>query len=225
MAMKPLTRVPRSRVYYFTAEGMHFKVTVTLRASRVEKWIRDVKSRLDAAPTKCVGLDCEFTDHRDVGRNNQRAAVLQLSVASETLVFHILYADEVPQMLKDFLGDKSIRFCGAAIGNDQTMLAKDGLHIGSPVDLQKITPNPTNNPNNPSLYALSNAILGTALVRKPKPKKHELQKMSQKERYEYEELIFKWADYPLSERQIKYAALDSRLGFEIARRWWRLLGY
>ena len=191
-------------VYFYTHHGMDFKVTVTNRASWVEKWIRDVKSwYLDAAPTKFVGLDCEFTDYRDVGRDKQRAAVLQLSVASETLVFHILYADEVPQMLKDFLGDMDIRFCGAAIGNDQTMLAKDGLHIGSPVDLQKITPNPTNNPNNPSLYDLSNAILKTTLVRKPKPKKHELQKMSQKERYEYEELIFKWADYPLSERQIK----------------------
>ena len=212
-------------VYNYTQYGMDFKVTVTTSAASVEKWIHDVKPRLDAVPKKCVGLDCEFTDHRVVGRDNQRAAVLQLSVASETLVFHILYADEVPQMLKDFLGDMDIRFCGAAIGNDQTMLAKDGLHIGSPVDLQKITPNPTNNPNNPSLYDLSNAILKTALVRKPKPKKHELQKMSQKERYEYEELIFKWADYPLSERQIKYAALDSRLGFEIARRWWNLPGY
>ena len=213
-------------VYFYTHHGMDFKVTVTTRASWVEKWIRDVKSwYLDAAPTKCVGLDCEFTDYHDIGRDKQRAAVLQLSVVTETLVFQILCANEVPQMLKDFLGDKSIMFCGAAIGNDQTMLAKDDLHIGSPVDLQKITPNPTNNPNNPSLYDLSNAILKTALVRKPKPKKHELKKMSQKERYEYEELIFKWADYPLSERQIKYAALDSRLGFEIARRWWNLPGY
>ena len=141
-----------------------------------------VKSRyLDAAPTKCVGLDCEFTDYRDVGRDKQRAAVLQLSVASETLVFQILYANKVPQMLKDFLGDKSIMFCGAAIGNDQKMLEKDGLHIGFRVDLQKIKPNPTTNPNNPSLYALSNAILGTELVPKPRPNKHELRKMSRKE--------------------------------------------
>ena len=191
----------------------------------MEKWIHDVKSwYLAAAPTKCVGLDCEFTDYRDVGRDKQRATVLQLSVATETLVFQILYANKVPQMLKNFLGDKSIMFCGAAIGNDQMMLGKDGLHIGSLVDLQKIKPNPTTNPNNSSLYALSNAILGTELVPKPKPKKHELQEMSQKEREEYEELIFKWANYPLSWRQIQYAALDSRLGFEIARRWWRLLG-
>ena len=198
-------------VYFYTHHGMDFKVTVTIRARSVEKWIRDVKPRLDAAPTKCVGLDCEFTDYRDVGRDKQRAAVLQLSVASEVLVFQICYANEVPQMLKDFLADKSIMFCGAAIGNDQTMLAKDKLYIGYPVDLQKsIKPNPTTNPNNPSMYALSNAILGTELVPKPKPKKDELREMSQKEREEYEELIFKWANYPLSWRQIQYATLDSR---------------
>jgi ribonuclease D len=103
------------------AEGMSFKVTVALRASRVEKWIRDVKRDfLDAAPTKCVGLDCEFTDPRE---GDQRAAVLQLSVATETLVFQICWADEVPQVLKEFLQDNTIRFCGAAISKDVEMLS------------------------------------------------------------------------------------------------------
>ena len=76
---------------------MHFKVTVTLRAARVERWIQYVKQEyLDAAPIKCVGLDCEFTDPVQGVRQKhlpedqrQRAAVLQLSVVSETLVFQI----------------------------------------------------------------------------------------------------------------------------------------
>jgi hypothetical protein len=73
---------------------MNFIITETLRASRVEKWIRAVKKRfLDAAPIKCVGLDCEFTSpHED----RQRAAVLQLSVASEVLIFQICWANRVP---------------------------------------------------------------------------------------------------------------------------------
>jgi hypothetical protein len=83
-------------VYHLTAEGMHFTVTKTLCASRVEKWIRTIKQQfLDAAPIKCVGLDCEFTNPRE-GRQNQRAAVLQLSVASEVLVFQICWANDVP---------------------------------------------------------------------------------------------------------------------------------
>jgi hypothetical protein len=71
--------LPLSRLYYITVEEMNFTVTETLRASRVEKWIRSVKQRfLDAAPIKCVGLDCEFISPRE---DRQRAAVLQLSVA------------------------------------------------------------------------------------------------------------------------------------------------
>ncbi|KAK1668668.1 hypothetical protein QYE76_056827 [Lolium multiflorum] len=60
--------LPRSRVYYLTAKEMHFKIMVTLRASSVERWIHGVKRDfLDAAPIKLlVGLDCEFSDHREV---------------------------------------------------------------------------------------------------------------------------------------------------------------
>jgi hypothetical protein len=107
--------LPRSRLYYIVIEEMNFTITETLRASRVEKWICTVKRRfLDAAPIKCMGLDCEFTTHEVP----QRAAVLQLSVASKILIFHICKANGVPQLLKDFLKDTTIKFCGAAIGND-----------------------------------------------------------------------------------------------------------
>ena len=139
---------------------------VTLRASTVERWIRDVKRRYlnaalmkiagldceftDAAPMKIVGLDSEFTDKKPDG---QRAAVLQLSVATDTLVFHICHADRVPQALKDFLMDTTIKFCGAAINNDQRMLEPYGIHIPSAVDLQRaVRPNPSH-PNLPSLYS------------------------------------------------------------------------
>ena len=120
----------------------------------------------------------------------------------------------------------SIMFYGMAITNDQCMLKHYEINIGFPVDLQtEVKPNPTTNPNNPSLYDLSNAILGTKLEKKKKLKKHDVEKMSREEKEKEEELIFAWANYPLSYRQMQYAALDARLGFEIARRHWRLLGY
>jgi hypothetical protein len=110
---------PRSRIYYVVIEEMNFTIIETLRASRVEKWIRAVKRRfLDDASTKCVGLDCEFTMHA----RPQRAAVLQLSVAFEILIFQICKANGVLQLLKDFLKDTTIKFCGAAINNDLHML-------------------------------------------------------------------------------------------------------
>jgi hypothetical protein len=67
--MEP-TMLPQSRVYNITAEGMLFTITETLRASMVEMWIRVVTQRfLNAAPNKCVGLDCEFTSPREGRRN------------------------------------------------------------------------------------------------------------------------------------------------------------
>jgi hypothetical protein len=120
--------LPRSRLYYVIIEEMNFTIMETLRASRVEKWIRAIKRRfLDAAPIKCVGLDCEFTTHEVP----QRAAVLQLSVASKILIFQICKANGVPQLLKDFLKDTTIKFCGAAIANDLCMLRTYGIVIPS----------------------------------------------------------------------------------------------
>jgi hypothetical protein len=116
-----------------------------------------------------VGLDCEFTTPRE-GRRNQRAAVLQLSVPSEVLVFQICRADHMSQLLKDFLKDPTIRFCGVAIDNDVQMLGSYGIEIPYVYDLQRIMPNPTKNPI-PSLYDLSNVTIGTKLEKKKRNKK------------------------------------------------------
>jgi ribonuclease D len=196
---------------------MNFTIMETLRASRVEKWIHAVKQRfLNAAPIKCVGLDCEFTTPRD--KLNQRAAVLQLSVASEVLIFQICWANHVPQLLKEFLKDTIIKFCGAAIANDVRMLRTYGIEIPSAYDLQKIVPNPTNKLT-PSLYDLTNTTIGTHLEKKRIKKDKKMDKKKE------EELIFSWAKVPLSFEQVLYAALDARLGFEIARSYWKLQGY
>jgi hypothetical protein len=134
--------MPQYWVHNITAEGMEFTITETLSASMVEMWLRAINQRfLDATPIKCVGLDCKFTSPRE-GRRHQRAAVLQLLVASKVLVFQC-WADHVPQLLKDFLKDPTIRFCGAAIGNDVRMLESYGIEIPSMYDLQRIMPNPT----------------------------------------------------------------------------------
>jgi hypothetical protein len=60
-----MASLPMSRLYYFIEQGMHFKVTVTLRAARMEWWIRRMQWEfLDRDPvnSKCVGLDYEYTN-------------------------------------------------------------------------------------------------------------------------------------------------------------------
>jgi hypothetical protein len=129
-------------------------------------------------------LDCEFTSPRE-GRRHQRAAVLQLSMASKVLVFQICRADHVPHLLKDFLKDPIIRFCDAAIGNDVRILESYGIEIPSVYDLQRIMTNLTNNPIL-SLYDLSNATIKTKFEKKKRKK----DKKKDDEKEEEEELIY-----------------------------------
>jgi hypothetical protein len=107
----------------------------------------------------------------------------------------------VLQLLRDFLGDLTIRFCSAAIGNDVRMLQSYGIQIPSVYDLQVIMPNPTKIPIS-RLYGLSNATIGTKLEKKKRIKKNK-----KKGDEEEEELIYGWAKVPLSDKQVLYVAL------------------
>jgi hypothetical protein len=71
----------------------------------------------------------------------------------------------VPQLLKEFLKDTTIKLCGAAIANDVRMLSSYGIEIPSAYDLQKIVPNPAKNLI-PSLYDLASATIRTILRRR-----------------------------------------------------------
>jgi hypothetical protein len=138
--------------------------------------------------------------------------------------FQICQANGVPQLLNEFLKDTTIRFCGAAIANDVHMLRSYGIEIPPVYNLQKIVPNPTKNPIL-SLYALSNATIGTNLEKKKRNKKDKKKDKKKDGEEEEEELIFGWSKVLLSFEQVLYAALDARLGFEIAKRHWKLHGY
>ena len=72
----------------------------------------------------------------------QRATVLQLCVAYQYLVFQICHADYVPDLLKEFLADRDIKFCGAAIQNDQDRLKYYGITIPGAINLQTQFKNP-----------------------------------------------------------------------------------
>ena len=85
-------------------------------------------------------------------------------------------------------------FCGEAIANDVRMLESYGIAIPGALDLQKEIPNPTINPT-PSLYALSNAYIGTDIKKKGA---NSIRNNG-------------WAEFPLDCEHIRYAALDARL--------------
>jgi hypothetical protein len=75
----------------------------------------------------------------------QHAAILQLRVASERLVFHICHADVVSELLMEFLNNDAIMFWGATIHRDVQILEYYGITIPRTRDLQREIPNPTFN--------------------------------------------------------------------------------
>ena len=75
------------------------------------------------------------------------------------------------------------------------------------------------------MYDLANSTIGTKLEKKKRKRDKKKNKKKDDAEEEEDELIFGWGNVPLSYEQVRYAALDARLGFEMARRYWRLLGY
>lgn len=119
-------------------------------------------------------------------------------------------------MLKKFLSSAKVWFFGAAIDMDRRMLMPYGLKIRCAFDLQKMINihklgQGVKNVRIPSLYDLSNSVLGTSLEKKGDSCK--------KIREEG------WASPELRFEQVKYAALDARLSFEIPRKKWAIKGY
>jgi ribonuclease D len=88
------------------------------------------------------------------------------------------------------------------------MLAYYGITIPGMRDLHREIPNLL---LSLGLYALANAYIETNLS-KNDPKIATIRREG-------------WANVPLSFEQVKYASLDARLAFEIARKYFQLAGY
>ena len=101
-------------VQHVLVEGsMRIVATVTVHPRVVRQWINNVSNSLEKVETRVIGLDAEYTE-RATGKI-QRAAVLQLCLEDDVLVYHIIHAPSILGELHDFLSREDIYFCGAAI--------------------------------------------------------------------------------------------------------------
>ena len=82
---------------------------------------------------KVIGLDAEYTE-RATGKI-QRAAILQLCLEDDVLVYHIIHAPSIPGELHDFLSREDY-FYGAAFEGDKQKLEPYNLDLKSIADLQ-----------------------------------------------------------------------------------------
>ena len=150
---------------------------------------------------KVIGLDAEYTK-RATGKI-QRAAVLQLCLEDDVLVYHIIHSPSIPGEIHDFLSREDVYFCGVAIEGDKQKLEPYNLYLKSITDLQTRIKIPVEDcyKYTPSLFDVANFVLGTNL---------------QKGDETVALRSYGWENYPLTYKRIKYAALGARVSFEIA---------
>nr|XP_051201772.1 uncharacterized protein LOC127315313 [Lolium perenne] len=79
------------------------KVLYTNSAASVEEWITNAEASLDSSSRKIVGLDVEYDKLSGTYFNPKKAAVIQLCVGTDVLVYHICHADERSESLVEFL--------------------------------------------------------------------------------------------------------------------------
>jgi ribonuclease D len=181
--------------------ALRIVATITDHARVVQEWINNVSNSLKNVEMKIVGLDAEYTTR--VSGKIQCAAVLQLCLGDEVLVYHIMHAPSIPGELHDFLSREDIFFCGAAIEGDKKKLAPYNLDVKKTADLQSKIPVEGCDKQTPSLFDIANFVLGTKLDKGDET---------------LELRTSGWEIYPLTYERIKYAALDARVSFEIAAR-------
>ncbi|XBI19057.1 hypothetical protein VPH35_060680 [Triticum aestivum] len=151
-------------VQHVLVEGsLTIVATVTDHPRVVRKWINNVSNSLQNVEMKVIGLDAEYME-RATGKI-QRAAVLQLCLEDDVLVYHIIHAPSIPGELHNFLSREDIYFCGAAIAGDKQKLEPHNLDLKSIADVQTKIKIPVENCDKPtpSLFDVANFLLGTNL--------------------------------------------------------------
>jgi hypothetical protein len=107
-------------------------------ASIVAEWISKVEAILDLSKQKIVGLDIEYTKLNDFYLSPKKAAVIQLCVGTDVLVYHICHADEESIPFYNFLWGWRYVFAGFAIVEDRKMLSRSNLYCHNLNDIQQI---------------------------------------------------------------------------------------
>ena len=181
----------------YPAEGV--EVVYTVDPVDAEAWLRN---NITDCSAQAVGLDIEwkpqFVSKKKGGVEN-KTAVLQLGVESSCLVLHLGNMKALPQSLRVILTDRKILKVGSGILQDVAKLKRDtGLICKGIVDTQKMAKSVgAKSSQKLGLKALAERFLGINLE-KPKAVSRS-----------------NWEKYPLTIRQIHYAALDAWIGFKL----------
>ncbi|XP_051229655.1 uncharacterized protein [Lolium perenne] len=180
-------------------------VLYTNTASRVEAWLTSIESTLDASERKIVGIDVEYDRLRGSSINPKKAAVIQLCVGTEVLVYHVCHADERSEKLYNFLYGYRYTFAGICTAEDRNVLGRSQFYIHNIKDIQMIWRDPDNKKRTQGLKDVAAAIIDPFY-------------MKMKDGFGREEHSM-WANAPpLPPEHILYAARDAYVTYEVYKR-------
>ncbi|KAM0910136.1 hypothetical protein ACQ4PT_014358 [Festuca glaucescens] len=201
-----MAKTPFSHEYTLPCHGTtEMKVLYTNTASRVEAWLTSIESTVDASERKIVGIDVEYDKLRGSSFNPKKAAVIQLCVGTEVLVYHICHADERSEKLYNFLYGYRYTFAGFCTAEDRNVLGRSKFYIHNIKDIQMIWRDPDNSKRTQGLKDVAAAIIDPVY-------------MKMKDDFGRTEHSM-WANAPpLPPDHILYAARDAYVTYEVYRR-------
>ncbi|KAF9596649.1 hypothetical protein IFM89_012864 [Coptis chinensis] len=185
-------------IVYFS--GKTIETTVTDKASVAQDWIRDIVSIHQHKTQVIVGLDIEWRPHpiRDL---SNKSATLQLCIDDKCLILQLFYMDEIPNLLKDFLGDSKFKFVGIEVGDDVQKLRNEyGLICSSHLDIRELAK--TRYPGRFRRPGLKDLALEISGLRMMKPE---------------HVCLSNWESRILDVNQIEYACIDAYASYKIAQ--------
>ncbi|KAM0834278.1 hypothetical protein ACQ4PT_063705 [Festuca glaucescens] len=182
------------------------KVLYTNMASSVDAWLTAIESTLVASERKIVGIDVKYDKLRGSSSNPKKAAVIQLCVGTDVLVYHIFHADEKSEKMYDFLYGWRYTFAGFYTAEDWNVLGRSKLYIHNIKDIQMIWRDPDNtSKRTQGLKDVAAAIIDPFYLKMKDGfgrKEHSM-----------------WANAPpLPPDHILYAARDAYASYEVYRR-------
>lgn len=183
-------------LYDVSFYGLSVRTVLTHSPPIASSWLA---SRGSHQRPLLVGFDVEWRPNFSRNVDNP-VAILQLSVGLDCLIFQLLHAPEIPQLLADFLRDPRHVFVGVGIDEDvEKLLCDYGLGVANAVDLRPLAARELGREElgRAGLKTLAKEVLGRE-IQKPK-------RVS----------TSRWDHQFLSSLQVQYACLDAFVSLQI----------
>lgn len=174
---------------------LHTKFLQTDNAEECDRWIEREVLR---ANVTAVGLDTESMVSRGPGFHNE-LALLQLATADAVLLFRIFRRETLPPRLVHLLGLASVK--KYSVGPESELGAKFRVAVSPLVDVQRLSMSARGLRQLPGLQDMANAHLPELAFVK-----------------DTDMQLSDWETWPLSTRQMRYAAADATMALKLGLR-------